>query len=56
MEIDIAALQRLPEVTEAAGLDLAPKPKCYPNSGTKVFCSSPSCSSTIVVVGTPPGQ
>jgi hypothetical protein len=47
MEIDVAALQRLPEVSDVAGL--LDKPRCMPNSGTKVICDA-TCSKTVVVI------
>jgi hypothetical protein len=49
MEIDVGALQRLPEVTEVAGL----RPiRCVWNTRTKVLCggSGKTCTKTMVVV------
>lgn len=46
MEIDVHALQRLPEASEV-GLQ---KPKCLPDTSTKVICGPKSCKKTIIVI------
>ncbi|HVQ94615.1 MAG TPA: hypothetical protein VMU51_26500 [Mycobacteriales bacterium] len=56
MELDIAALQRLPEVIEASGLDLLPVPICVPGTKTRLVCNTPTCGRTQIVISTPPGQ
>jgi len=52
MEIDVNALQQLPELTEFAGLASRRPQRCQWATGTKVICGGggKTCSKTIVYV------
>jgi hypothetical protein len=49
MEIDIAALQRLPEIAAVDGLRPI-RGKCLPGKKTQVLCIKPTCRKTNVLV------
>jgi hypothetical protein len=49
MEIDVTAMQRLPEIAELDGLRPI-KGKCLPGKKTQVLCIRPTCRKTSVIV------
>jgi hypothetical protein len=53
MEIDIAALQRLPEITAIDGLRPT-RPRCLPGKRTQVMCVTKTCKKTNVVIHASP--
>jgi hypothetical protein len=53
MEIDVAALQRLPEMTEIDGLRPI-KGKCLPGKKTQVLCITRTCRKTQIIVQASP--
>jgi hypothetical protein len=50
MEIDVAALQRLPELAEVAGLRPTKPIRCLPGKKTQIACQTKSCTKTIVII------
>ena len=53
MEIDVAALQRLSEVTGIDGLRPNAS-RCLPVKKTKVICNKPTCRKTQIIVQVAP--
>ena len=54
MEIDVAALQRLPETAEVVGLRPDDPLRCLPGKKTKVWCVLGTCRRTQVIISASP--
>jgi hypothetical protein len=52
MELDIRALEQLPEVAEPTGLDELDR-SCPKGKATRIICVAPSCVRTDVIVTSP---
>ena len=54
MEIDVAALQRLPELAEVDGLRPTDGVRCLPRQRTKIKCIDKTCQRTMIIISAAP--
>jgi hypothetical protein len=54
MDIDVTALQRLPEIAEVAGLRPKGGVRCLPRQRTKVICIDNTCTQTLIIIKSKP--
>jgi hypothetical protein len=54
MEIDVTALQRLPEIAEVTGLGKNDPIRCLPRNRTRVICVLSTCQRTQIIISSAP--